>query len=156
VAEEAQLAVEAEAKRVAEEAQLAVEAEAKRVAEEAQLAVEAEAKRVAEEAQLAMEAAARVLKAETEAKRATEANQRSLLSSRLEKQEKIHATKREQDELLAARLTSILRARSQPKPREEEDEIASRYGAMEARDRAFNILVDLGMVETTSEPSLAQ
>ena len=46
----------------------------------------------------------------------------------------------------------ITQARRQPKSQEEEKLLADRYGAMDPEERAFNILVDLGMVDLSPDP----
>lgn len=43
-------------------------------------------------------------------------------------------------------------ARKQPKSAEEERKLKEKYGNMDLEDRAFNILVDLGMVDLHAEP----
>ena len=50
------------------------------------------------------------------------------------------------------RIRDIERARKQPKSLEEELLLKEKYGAMGLEDRAFNILVDLGMVDLHSDP----
>mmetsp|Transcript_22367 Transcript_22367/g.46396 ORF Transcript_22367/g.46396 Transcript_22367/m.46396 type:complete len:457 (+) Transcript_22367:62-1432(+) len=44
-------------------------------------------------------------------------------------------------------------ARKQPKSPQEEQELKEKYGSMEIEERAFNILVDLGMVELNPDPA---
>ena len=48
--------------------------------------------------------------------------------------------------------TDIVQARQQPKSNEEEQELQEKYGSMDLEERAFNILVDLGMVDLHSDP----
>lgn len=50
------------------------------------------------------------------------------------------------------REAQIAEARRQPKSEEEEKALAERYGVMGDEERAFNILVDLGMIELTPDP----
>merc|ERR1712127_851186 len=50
------------------------------------------------------------------------------------------------------RAERIAKARKQPKSPEEEKKLAERYGSMPLEERAFNILLDLGMVELTPDP----
>jgi hypothetical protein len=47
------------------------------------------------------------------------------------------------------------KARQQPKPPAEEDALAQKYAALSVPDRAYQILVDLGMVEPTSSDSIS-
>jgi len=52
---------------------------------------------------------------------------------------------------LAPLYSSVAQARQQPKPSAEEAKLQARYAAMDTlQDRAFQVLVDLGMVELTS------
>mmetsp|Transcript_30338 Transcript_30338/g.54946 ORF Transcript_30338/g.54946 Transcript_30338/m.54946 type:complete len:499 (-) Transcript_30338:137-1633(-) len=46
----------------------------------------------------------------------------------------------------------IEQVRQQPKPSEEEQKLKEKYGSMDLEERAFNILVDLGMVDLHSDP----
>jgi len=46
----------------------------------------------------------------------------------------------------------IERARQQPKSPDEEQRLKEKYGSMDLEERAFNILVDLGMVDLHSDP----
>lgn len=124
-AEAARLAKEAEEKRIAEEA-AAKEAAAKAEAEAARLAKEAEEKRLAEEAKAAEEA--RLAK---EAEQAQDAKAREL----------------------GYPSAAVMKARSQPKSPEDEAALAARYGAMDLEERAFSILVDLGMIELHLDPN---
>ena len=48
--------------------------------------------------------------------------------------------------------TDIVQARQQPKSNEEEQELQEKYGSMDLEERAFNILVDLGMVDLHLDP----
>lgn len=79
--------------------------------------------------------------------------QRSILQARLEREtverERIQAAIEE----AAKKEAAIAEARRQPKPPEVEAELAARYGSMDLEERAFAILVDLGMVEITLDPS---
>ena len=53
----------------------------------------------------------------------------------------------------AARTAAIAEARKQPKPADVEKILAHKYGAMGTNEeRAFFILVDLGIVELSLEP----
>merc|ERR1712071_249315 len=54
---------------------------------------------------------------------------------------------------IEAKQQAILEARRQPKSEAEEKAIADRYAAMESwEERAFNILLDVGMIEQTPDP----
>uniref|UniRef100_A0A7S4IM74 Uncharacterized protein n=1 Tax=Odontella aurita TaxID=265563 RepID=A0A7S4IM74_9STRA len=44
-------------------------------------------------------------------------------------------------------------AKQQPKSIEEEQELAEKYGPMDLEDRALSILLDLGMVKKTLDPT---
>lgn len=46
----------------------------------------------------------------------------------------------------------IANAQKQPKAPDEEKELAERYGDMSLEERAFNILLDLGMIESSPDP----
>ena len=52
----------------------------------------------------------------------------------------------------ANRKAVILEARQQPKSAEVEKALAERYGAMGLQERAYTILVDLGIVSVTPVP----
>lgn len=52
----------------------------------------------------------------------------------------------------AARKAAIAEARKQPKSAEEEKKLAEKYGAMDNEERAFNILIDLGIIVLSPEP----
>ena len=54
------------------------------------------------------------------------------------------------------REAQIAEARRQPKSEEEEKALAERYGAMRDEERAYNILLDLGMIELTPDPENTQ
>ena len=49
-------------------------------------------------------------------------------------------------------VVDIARACSQPKSIEEERRLQEKYGNMDLEERAFNILVDFGMVDLHSDP----
>jgi hypothetical protein len=99
------------------------------------------------------DAADRVLRAETETKRKAEARQRALLSARLTRQGKIYADKRERQDQLVARHAAIMEAR-RPKSDEENIEVTKRYESISnLNERAFQILLDLGIIDTTPDPS---
>lgn len=79
-----------------------------------------------------------------------EAKQRGLLETRLamdlatlEKKKKEATALAEREAVRAA----LAKKRKQPKSPEEEAALASKYGAMEPSERAYNILVDLEMIE---------
>ena len=82
-----------------------------------------------------------------------EGNQRSLLQARLQIERKLIA-----DEKSAKagkgrdRQAAIAVARMQPKSPEEETVIAEKYGKMDLEERAFTILVDLGMIVPSQDP----
>lgn len=46
-----------------------------------------------------------------------------------------------------AEMEEIAKKRQQPKAPEVEEELAARYEAMDLQDRAYNILLDLGLIE---------
>ena len=107
-----------------------------------------------EEAKLAEEAEAKhAQEASMKAKKKAEANQRALLANRLEREERARALIRERQEKIEVAQRDEKEARKQPKSGEEEKILADRYGAMELGERAFAILVDLGMVEISPNPS---
>lgn len=139
VAEE-KAAKEAEEKRLAGEA--AVAAVAKAAAEEA-AAKEAEEKRIAEEA-----AAAKAAAEEAAAKEAEEKRLAEIEAARVAEKEAEEAKAKE----LGYPSVEIMKARQQPKSPEEEAALASKYGAMELGERAFAILVDLGMIDLHPDP----
>lgn len=108
------------------------------------------------EAKLKMEREAAEAKARRilAAKREMEKKQRALLSARLEREEKIRAVIREKQQKIEAAKLAIKEARKQPKSVAEEKELAARYAALEdLGDRAFSILVDLGMVIVSPDPN---
>jgi hypothetical protein len=84
----------------------------------------------------------------TATKRGAEAKQRALLEARLRDEEKVRAAIRERQ----AKQNAILKARKQPNSPEVEEALKKKYGAMSIQERAFCILVDLGMVEITPDP----
>lgn len=51
--------------------------------------------------------------------------------------------------------TSTAMARKQPKSPEEEKKLAERYGGMNLEERAYNILIDLGMIIPSEDPDSA-
>mmetsp|Transcript_8557 Transcript_8557/g.14984 ORF Transcript_8557/g.14984 Transcript_8557/m.14984 type:complete len:103 (-) Transcript_8557:45-353(-) len=51
-----------------------------------------------------------------------------------------------------SRLKSIIDARRQPKPFDEESKVAEKYASMSVEDRAFAILYDLGLIENNVDP----
>ncbi len=53
---------------------------------------------------------------------------------------------------MEAKREAIAKARMQPKLPEEEKAIADRYGEMDLKERAFNILADLGLIELHDDP----
>mmetsp|Transcript_16312 Transcript_16312/g.23898 ORF Transcript_16312/g.23898 Transcript_16312/m.23898 type:complete len:285 (+) Transcript_16312:84-938(+) len=128
--EEEAAAAEEKAAAEAKEAEGKAAAEAK-AAEEARIAAEEKA---VEEARIAAEE-----KAAAEAKAAEEARIAALPETIYEKNKQ-------------ARLESVAAARVQPKSEAEEKALSDRYGAMDAEERAFNILLDLGMIENTPDP----
>lgn len=82
--------------------------------------------------------------------------QRSILQTRLQ----METAERERIQAIiegaAKRKAAIIEARSQPKSAEVEAELAARYGVMDLEDRAFNILLDLGIIEASPDPSSPQ
>lgn len=112
----------------------------------------------------------------SERSRVLEANQRGILSEGLAAQGKVYAAKKaakhaakleqawravvvaqeteipevlQEPDVMVASETETLGSRQQPKSAAEEERLAAKYGAMELGDRAFNILLDLGMVQLT-------
>ena len=79
--------------------------------------------------------------------------QRSILQARFEmetvERERIQSIREEAAKKEAAKIEAL----QQPKSPEIEAELAARYGAMDLEDRAFNILLDLGMIEESPDPS---
>eukprot|EP00571_Detonula_confervacea_P010265 CAMPEP_0172298326 /NCGR_PEP_ID=MMETSP1058-20130122/1035_1 /TAXON_ID=83371 /ORGANISM="Detonula confervacea, Strain CCMP 353" /LENGTH=347 /DNA_ID=CAMNT_0013007593 /DNA_START=99 /DNA_END=1142 /DNA_ORIENTATION=+ len=133
-AAEVKAAEEAVAAKAAADAKAAEEAVAAKAAAEAKAAEEAAAAKAAAEAKAAEEAAA--AKAAAEAKAAEEADAED-------------ATARE----LGYPSADIMKTREQPKSAEEEAALATKYGAMDLEEKAFTILVDLGMVGLNPDPS---
>jgi hypothetical protein len=78
-----------------------------------------------------------------------EIHQRSLLQTRLQMEQKIRAQKAQESNKAHDR---IAMARKQPKSPEEESLLAERYASMDMKDRAFNILLDLGMITPSNDP----
>ena len=88
-----------------------------------------------------------------ETKRKSHANQRALLAARLQREDAIRATIRQQQQDVDAVQQATKEAQTQPKPKQEEEELAARYGAIDdIGKRAFAILVDLGMVTINPDP----
>ena len=83
---------------------------------------------------------------------AAEQKQRAILNTRLQmetaERERIQAILQAE----ADRKAAILEARKQPKAPEVEKALAEKYGALEAGERAFAILIDLGIVELSPDP----
>merc|ERR1712129_150703 len=72
-----------------------------------------------------------------------------------EKAAKLAAEKAEAERIANEKVTAeerIKKAREQPKSVEEEKELATRYSRMDLEERAFNILLDLGMIEINPDP----
>jgi hypothetical protein len=83
-----------------------------------------------------------------ESKRAAETKQRALLSARLEREASSRKIAKEQVEKLAAEQAKLTQARQQPKSKNEEVDLSQRYKAIsDLGERAFQILVDLRMVQ---------
>jgi len=82
-----------------------------------------------------------------------EKRRRALLDARL----KVHLKHKKRRALAMAtietRRAAITEARKQPKIKSEEQILAKRYGKMSLEDRAYNILVDLGIVEVHLDPN---
>ncbi len=53
---------------------------------------------------------------------------------------------------MEAKREALAMKRMQPKLPEEEAALASRYGAMDAQERAYNILLDLGLIQLHEDP----
>jgi len=51
-----------------------------------------------------------------------------------------------------ARREAVEEAKRQPKSAEEDAALAEKYGGMPAEERAFNILVDLGLADLSPDP----
>lgn len=81
-----------------------------------------------------------------------EQKQRAILNTRLQmetaEKERIQAILQAE----ADRKAAILEARKQPKSPEVEQALAEKYGALDAGERAFAILIDLGIVEASPDP----
>ena len=135
----------AEAARLVEEKRLAEEAAAKEAKAEAEAA---EAARLVEEKRLAEEAAAKEAKAEAEAAEAARLAEEKRLADEAAAKGAEEAEARE----LGYPSVAAMKARQQPKSAEEEAALASKYGAMDLEERAFSILVDLGMIELNPDP----
>ncbi len=74
------------------------------------------------------------------------------MANRLEREAAIRAEIQAKLEAQAAKEAALAEARKQPKAPEVEEALAAKYGAMDLETRAFNILVDLGMVDLSPEP----
>mmetsp|Transcript_14761 Transcript_14761/g.27763 ORF Transcript_14761/g.27763 Transcript_14761/m.27763 type:complete len:695 (+) Transcript_14761:152-2236(+) len=85
--------------------------------------------------------------AEAEAKSAAEAE-----AARLKKEEEERLAAEAEEKKKNDRVAMIAEARRQPKSPEEDKVIAERYAAMDIDERAFQILLDLGMIELTPDP----
>jgi len=83
---------------------------------------------------------------------AAEQKQRAILNTRLEmetaERERIQAILQAE----ADRKAAIVEARQQPKTPEVEKALAEKYAALEAGERAFAILIDLGIVDISPDP----
>ena len=104
----------------------------------------AEAKAKAEAAAAAAEA-----KAEAEAAEAARLAEEKRLAEEAAAKEAAEAAARE----LGYPSVAVMIARQQPKSAEEEAALASKYGAMDLEERAFAILVDLGMIDLNPDPA---
>lgn len=101
------------------------------------------------EARLVLEANSKAYKAKLQ----QELNQRAILVDRLEREEQVREAVRFRKERLAARKSAILEARSQPKAPDVERALQDTYAAIEdLGERAFAMLVDLGLVEPSPDP----
>ena len=65
------------------------------------------------------------------------------------------AKERAERKVVEAKREAISKARMQPKLPEEEEALARRYGAMDLGERAYNILLDLMMIEPHVDPESA-
>ncbi len=74
----------------------------------------------------------------------------------MEREAAIRAEIQAKLEAQAAKEAALAEARKQPKAPEVEEALAAKYGAMDPETRAFNILVDLGIVELTPEPEATE
>lgn len=84
-----------------------------------------------------------------------EAKQRGILAAKLAVDAIGIAERKALAEKLAAmeaKREAVVRARMQPKLPEEEKALASRYGSMDAQERAYNILLDLGLIQLHVDP----
>ena len=63
--------------------------------------------------------------------------------------ERIQSIREEAAKKEAAKIGAL----RQPKSPEVEAELAARYGAMDLEERAFNILLDLGMIDDSPDPA---
>jgi hypothetical protein len=137
-------------KKAAEEEVARIAAE-KKATKEAQIAAEKkaageEAARIAAEKKAAEGEAARVM----EMKREVEAKQRGILSDKLGRDAKVYAEHKAKEETIAARGAAIADARRPHKSKDEEAALQNKYAQMDVKDRAYAILVDLGLVESSS------
>jgi cold shock CspA family protein len=105
----------------------------------------------AAEAKVAEEAAAAAAKAKAEAEAAEAARlaEEKRLAEEAAAKEAAEAAARE----LGYPSVAVMIARQQPKSAEEEAALASKYGAMDLEERAFAILVDLGMIDLNPDPA---
>jgi len=122
-----------------------------KAAAEAAAAEKAAAEKAAAEAAAAEKAAAE--KAAAEAAAAKEAEEKRLAE---EAAEAAALAAKEAEDAAAKELgyssAEIMKVRQQPKSTEEEAALATKYGAMDLGEKAFTILVDLGMVELNPDP----
>jgi hypothetical protein len=88
-----------------------------------------------------------------EAKRQSHSKQRALLAARLQREEAIRASIRQRQAEMEATRRDDKEDRKEPKSQKEEKELAARYNAIDdVGERAFAILVDLGMVIVSPVP----
>lgn len=74
-------------------------------------------------------------------------------------QQRLEQTKKDSEQKIEdavdtvnGKVVDVEKARQQPKPMEEEQKLREKYGDMDLEERAFNILVDLGMVDLHADP----
>lgn len=84
-----------------------------------------------------------------------EGKQRALLAARLEREERARASIRELQAQIEDADKAAEEAPKQSKPEEQEKQLSAKYGPMDIEERAFAILVDLGMVATSPDPDAA-
>lgn len=112
---------------------------------EAQIAAAAEKERLMEQ-----ERAERIKRERAERERKEREERLTELEQGKREQRRLEMAKR--DSVKGVVNGNVEKARQQPKSPEEERDLKEKYGSMDLEERAFNILVDLGMVDLHSDP----